>query len=150
MDTSILEEIGLTEGEIKAYLALLAIGSNSTGPIAKYSGVSRSKLYIILDKLEKKGMVSHVEKDGVTFFQAVEPSKIKDYLREKERKLKKLENDFEKFLPRLDAFHKRAKEREKVAIYQGLKGLIAVHEHVYLKLNKGEKFYYIGIPSYQP
>ncbi|GAG26288.1 unnamed protein product, partial [marine sediment metagenome] len=47
MDTKILEEIGLTQGEIKTYLALLKLGSSSTGPIAKESQVSRSKLYSI-------------------------------------------------------------------------------------------------------
>ena len=74
MDTKILEEIGLTHGEIKTYLALLTLGSSSTGPIAKESGVSRSKLYIILDKLEKKGLVSHIEKDGIIYFQSADPA----------------------------------------------------------------------------
>ena len=54
MDTKILEDIGLTKGEIKAYLALLKLGQSSTGPIAKEANVSRSKLYVILDKLSKK------------------------------------------------------------------------------------------------
>lgn len=150
MDTKILAAIGLTAGEIKTYLALLKIGSSSTGPIAKESQVSRSKLYSILDKLEKKGLVSHVEKKGVTYFQAVEPSKIKDYLQEKERNLRELEKDFENFLPQLQAFHKEAARVQKVSVYQGLKGLITVHEHTYLKLKKGETYYYIGIPKFQP
>jgi sugar-specific transcriptional regulator TrmB len=150
MDTKILAAIGLTPGEIKTYLALLKLGSSSTGPIAKESQVSRSKLYSILDKLEKKGLVSHVEKKGVTYFQAVEPKKIKDYLQEKEMTLKKLERDFENFLPQLEAFHKEAARVQKVSVYQGLKGLITAHEHLYLKLKSGEEYYYLGIPKDQP
>ena len=61
MDARILEEIGLTAGERKTYLALLKLGLSSTGPIAKLAQVSRSKLYSILDKLEKKGLASHIE-----------------------------------------------------------------------------------------
>src|SRR5512137_2949357 len=99
MDTRILEEIGLTSGEVKAYAALLELGSSSTGPIANASRVSRSKLYSILDKLEKKGLASHVEENGVTYYQAADPSKINDYLREKEESLKKLKENFEKALP---------------------------------------------------
>ena len=106
MDTNLLERIGLTKGEIKTYLALLKLGSSSTGPIAKASQVSRSKLYSILDKLEKKGLVSHIEKNGVIYFQAVEPEKIKDFITEQENELKKLEQEFDSLLPRLIAYKK--------------------------------------------
>ncbi|MBN2101372.1 MAG: helix-turn-helix domain-containing protein [Candidatus Aenigmarchaeota archaeon] len=150
MDTSILEEIGLTEGEIKAYLALLTLGSKSTGPIAKESGVSRSKLYSVLDRLEKKGLASHIEKDGIRFFQAVEPSKIKDYLNKKGAELRKLETDFDRFLPQLEAFHEKAGKIQLVRVYQGFKGTQIAHEHLYLKLKKGDIFYYFGIPGFQP
>ena len=44
MDISILQEIGLTPGESKVYLALVKIGKTTTGPIAKESGVSASTL----------------------------------------------------------------------------------------------------------
>lgn len=150
MDTKILREIGLTEGEIKTYLALLKLGSSSTGPLTKESQVSRSKLYIILDKLEKKGLASHVEKSGVIYFQAAEPAKIKDVLKEKEKQLKQLEKDFEKFLPNLETFQKQGGKVPRVSVYQGLKGLATAHEYVYLKLRRGQTYYSIGIPSSQP
>ena len=150
MDTRIFEEIGLTKGEIKAYLALLKIGSSSTGLISKQSQVSRSKLYSVLDRLEKKGLVTHVDKNGVTYFQAVEPSKVSDYLKAKESKIKELTKKFEKFLPQLEAFHADSSKSQKVAVYQGLKGLTVAHEHLYLKLKKNDCYYYLGIPSNQP
>lgn len=150
MDTKLLVKLGLTPGEIKAYMALLVLGASSTGPLAKKSQVSRSKLYSILDKLEKKGLVSHVEKSGVTYFQAVEPAKIKDYIKEKESELKKLEEEFENFLPELESYHKHAKETQHVTIYQGFKGLKTCYEHYYLKVKKGEEALCIGVPAYQP
>jgi len=150
MDTKILEEIGLTPGEIKTYLALLKLGSSSTGPIAKESGVSRSKLYSILDKLEKKGLASHVEKNGVLYFQATEPSRVKDYIQEKEKELKRLEVDFNNFLPQLELLQQQAGKQQKVTVYQGFKGMRTAHEHLYLKLKKGEEYYYLGVPAYQP
>jgi sugar-specific transcriptional regulator TrmB len=39
MNTQILEEIGLTNGEIKTYLALLKIGESSTGHIENFAKV---------------------------------------------------------------------------------------------------------------
>jgi len=150
MDTSLLEKIGLTPGEIKAYLALLKLGSSSSGPLAKESGVSRSKLYSILDKLEKKGLASHIDKRGVIYFQAVEPAKVKDYIHEKEDELKRLEEEFDELLPRLEAYQKQPGAMQNVTIYQGMKGLQAAHEHTYLKLKRGEEYVYMGIPKYQP
>lgn len=149
MDMRVLERLGLTSGEIKTYLALLKVGSSSTGAIAKESGVSRSKLYIILDKLEKKGFVSHIEKNNVVYFQAVEPSKINDYLDEKQQELEKLKKDFLEALPKLQNIHKHS-EKDQITVYQGMKGLRVAHEHVYLKVKKGEEYCYFGIPAYQP
>lgn len=150
METGILEQLGLTPGEIKTYLALLKLGASSTGPIAKESGVSRSKLYLILDKLEKKGMASHVEKNGVLQYEAVEPTKIKDLLQEKEKELTELQKKFDQFLPQLETFHQQAGKKHEVKVYQGMKGLITCHEHTYLKLKRGDSYYYLGVPAYQP
>jgi len=38
MDVSILEDLGLTQAEIKVYLALLELGSSSAGRILEKSG----------------------------------------------------------------------------------------------------------------
>jgi len=149
MDTRLLEELGLTQGEIKAYLAMLKLGSTSTGPLAKESGVSRSKLYSILDKLEKRGLASHVEERGVLNYQAAEPAKIRDYIRVREEELKGLETEFGKFLPTLEKWKKGAEKVQKVAIYQGLKGTATAYEHLYDEMKKGEEFYGIGVPAYQ-
>lgn len=150
MDTTLLKDIGLTEGEIKVYLGLLRLGTSSTGPITKESQVSISKLYIILDKLEKKGLVSHYEENNVKYFKASEPSKITDYINEKEKKIKTLEKNFKNFLPQLDAIYNDDKKEQKVSFFQGLKGLMTAHENVYRKLKKGDEFVYMGIPSIQP
>ena len=150
MNTKILEEIGLTPGEIKVYLALLKIGSSSVGPIVHEAQVSRSKIYVLLDKLEKKGLASHVEKNGVIYFQATDPKRVRDYLQQKEKTLKDIQNDFETYLPQLEAYQKEACREEKVRVYQGFKGLATAHEHTYDKLKRGEEYYYFGGPEEQP
>ena len=40
MDTEVLRNIGLTNGEIKVYNALIKIGQVSSGPVMKQSGIS--------------------------------------------------------------------------------------------------------------
>ncbi len=149
MNIEILKKIGLTNGEIKTYLALLKIGCSSTGNIEKESQVSRSKLYGILDKLEKKGLVSYVIKNGVKQFQASDPNRIKEYIEEKEKDILNLKKKFENFLPQLEEY-KKSKTESCVSVYQGLKGIMTTHERIYLKLKKDEEYVYLGIPKDQP
>jgi sugar-specific transcriptional regulator TrmB len=52
-----LTEIGLTEYEAKAYVALLRLGPASGYQVAKESGVPRSTIYEILAKLVMRGAV---------------------------------------------------------------------------------------------
>src|SRR3989338_7840032 len=99
MERVSLTSIGFTDGEEKVYLALLKIGSSSSGPIAKESGVSRSKLYEILEKLARKGVVSHCKKNKVSCFTAAPPTRILDYLKEKESQLRQQEESFQSMLP---------------------------------------------------
>ena len=41
MDTSPLEKIGFTPGEVKVYIALMHLGTTTAGPIAKEAKVAR-------------------------------------------------------------------------------------------------------------
>ena len=150
MDSGILEQIGLTNGEAKAYMALLRLGPTTTGPLAKQAQISRSKIYFILDKLEKKGLASHIDRNGITYFQAVEPSKIEDYLKQKEDQFEKVKSEFRRFLPELQDYYTQSEKIQQVKVYQGLNGLKVAHEHTYLKLKKGEEYCYLGVPAYQP
>ena len=54
MDKKILHDIGLSEGEIKVYLALLKLGLAKKTELANGSGVSSSKVYEICNRLQKK------------------------------------------------------------------------------------------------
>src|SRR3989344_459723 len=123
MNTKILQEIGLTDSEIKVYLALLELGSSKKGPIVKKSGITSSKVYEVVDKLIKKGMASYVTKDGVRYFNAAPPSRIKDYLNEKEAQLKEQEIELNEILPSLELKQKLAERGTEAEIYRGWKGM---------------------------
>jgi len=45
MNTKILEKIGLTKNQIAVYIALLELGSSTTGPITKSSRLHSSRVY---------------------------------------------------------------------------------------------------------
>jgi sugar-specific transcriptional regulator TrmB len=149
MEGNMLSQAGLTDGESRAYLALLELGPSTTGPIVDRSGVSRSIIYQILERLTQKGLVSHIVKGRTMHFQAADPSRIKDYLEDEERKFSENRKNVEALLPKLYSMRAGAKQSE-ATIYLGFKGMATAHEHTYQALSKGEEYFYMGIPPDQP
>ncbi len=150
MDEQILRKLGMTTGEIRTYLAMLELGSSTTGPIANAAQISRSKVYVVLDRLEKKGLASHVEQNGMKYFQVADPIRIKSYIREREEELKEIGKEFDSSVENLRTLYKETGRVKSVSVYQGLKGLQTAHEHTYLKVKKGETYDYLGGPRFQP
>jgi len=144
MDLKLLEEIGLTEGETKVYLSLLELGTTSTGPLVKKSGVSASKTYIILDKLSKKGLVGQVSKGGTKYFQATEPKRLLDYMDEKEKELAEKRKRITALLPELELKLSLGAEKRSAEIYNGRKGIKNLYMNILDELKSGDHYYVLG------
>lgn len=106
MDKEILKEFGLTNNETEVYITLLQTGSISVNSIAEKSGLHRQAVYDALDRLLEKGFVNFVIKNNKKHFQAIHPEKIREYLKEKEEKLKSILPDLIKLtqIPKEDTF----------------------------------------------
>jgi sugar-specific transcriptional regulator TrmB len=142
-----LKELGFTESEERIYVALLKLGSTTTGKIAKESSVSRSKLYEILEKLVKKGIVSHFKKNNVSYFTAAPPSRIIDYLKNKEETLKKQTKEFEGKMSFFENLSLNQQFSQEAQIFEGVEGIKNVRE-IALKNSKAKDiFYYFGNPA---
>lgn len=129
-----LKEYGLTEKEIKIYLALLPLGSTNLQEIAKRVEFPRTTVYNILHYLYLKGFVSKIIKKGVTFFEASDPCKFIDNIKQKKELL-------ESVLPELQELKKSVINSSSVEIYQGNKGLATILSDVF-KIK--QQTYYFG------
>jgi len=123
MIEQVLQEIGLTQNEIKVYLALLDLGESKTGDILKKSGLNSGRIYEILDSLQKKGLVSFIVKSGVKLFSPADPKRVRDYLNEKKKAIEKQETDYDKILPELLQKIAAIKTEAKIEVFSGLNGM---------------------------
>lgn len=139
-----LRRIGLTEGEINVYLALLELGVCTTGKITQKSGVSGSKVYEVLDRLEKKGLASSVVKNEVKQFEAAHPERILDYIEEKEKLIEKEKTDVKKIIPELILKQKFAK-KSSAKIFTGFDGIKTTNEDIIKSLDRGEEWLSMGL-----
>lgn len=143
MEAKILEKVGLTEGESKVYLALIRRGASTIGGIIKESGVSNSKIYDILDRLNKKGLVGISRMNNKKSFEAKSPSRIKELIDKREKEIREVE----KILPVLEKSYQEAEPIQEAEILQGDKGIKTFSEMILEKMEKGDTFYILGPPK---
>ena len=114
-----LEKIGLTEGEIQVYEALIQLGLTSTGNIVKKANIASSKVYEVLQRLMNKGLVSYVIKNGVRHYDATPPERLIDFLDEKKQGIEKAKEEIRKIIPEIKSRRKFVEEVNKTQVYTG-------------------------------
>jgi sugar-specific transcriptional regulator TrmB len=147
MNTNVLRSIGLTEGEIKVYLALVKLGESTTGPLGKESDVSKSKIYDILDKLAQKGLINHITRNGIKCFSANDPRTISDYLAKKEEELGTTKREAERLIKELTLQRATTSTKRFAEIYEGFQSMKTVREELIMTLRKGDEFLVLGAPK---
>lgn len=130
----ILQQLGLEQPEVQAYLALLDLGESTVTKIAERAGLGRVHSYQILTKLIGKGLASYVIKNNIKYFSAAEPETLLKSLQEKEEGLKKI-------LPELKARQTLTKQDTSVEIYRGTEGLNTVFKMI---LHDKQEYYMLG------
>jgi len=129
-----LEEIGLNRNEAAVYTALLGLGETKTGAIVKKTGMHRVLIYDALDALIEKGLASFVIKENRKYFQATDPDKLLDFLKEKQEIAESL-------LPELSTIKENSKVQQQVVIYYGIKGLKTVLNNMLKELPSSGTYY---------
>lgn len=143
-----LEKIGLTKAEGKVYFALFDLSNSTIGPLAKKSGVSYSKIQILLDKLIEKGLASYIIKNKVKYFSPTNPSKIFDYLERKRDDIEEQEKEAKKLIE--DLQNKLSNfEEEKAEILEGYEGLKSAYDEGLELLKKGDEIMVLGASTGQ-
>jgi len=140
MNTKILEEIGLTNTEVKIYLALLELGQSTTGPIIKKTNIQSSVVYHSLERLIQKGLISYAIIKNKKYFEGINPEKLIDFLDEKKREVKEI-------LPQLISLKKESKINQKSRTLEGLRGIKSIFEDILQELSKNDELFILGAPK---
>ena len=123
-----MKNIGFSDKEAKVYLALLELGDAPVQKISEKAKVNRATTYVVLETLQKRGVVSTVEKDKKIYFAAENPRALLRLFRAQEEDLRGKEDDFKRTLPELEAVFNLAGEKPRVRYFEGKDGLLAMQE----------------------
>ena len=136
-----LEDIGFTKGEVSVYLSLLELGETATGAIIKASGITGSKVYEILDRLKKKGLVSYIVRERTKYFQASPPQRLIDYVDKKEAEIADHKRQIEALIPDLESIRASKQPDQFSQLFEGYEGVKTVFNMVLDSLEPGEEYY---------
>ena len=137
MNLEVLEKLGLTESEIKIYLAVLKKGTTKAGELIKKLGLSSSLTYASLEKLVQKGLITHFEKNNVKYFQAQTPELLLTYLDE-------LKQEAKQTIKELEKLKKPETKKNKTLIFEGFNGYKQAFNILLNEIDQTEPLYTIG------
>ncbi|MDD5193558.1 MAG: helix-turn-helix domain-containing protein [Candidatus Nanoarchaeia archaeon] len=135
MEVSILREIGLTEREIKVYVALLELGKTTAGPISSRARLAHTKVYDTLQRLVEKGLVSYIVVSKTKYFQAEDPREIVNILDDRREKVIEVVKE-------LQYKKKIGLEKQEVVMHEGYNAVRALFNRIISDLKKSD-FYYV-------
>jgi HTH-type transcriptional regulator, sugar sensing transcriptional regulator len=130
MDIEILEKIGLSKAEIKVYLALLGLGSVSSGKIVQETNFRKSTVYESIKRLQDKGLVSYIIKDGMKHFEAANPDRVIDFIEEQKRKLNETQAKAQKLVSQLKSGYDTVKPHAEAHVLEGIEGFKTMRRDV--------------------
>lgn len=121
-----LRKLGLTEKEVRVYLAGLELGPSSVQNIAQKAGLTRPTTYEIIEKLKEKRLFSETKEKKRKFFVSQPPESILGLLRIQKREIEEKERELIRIIATMEA--KYSKAREKIKMFKGKEGLKSLEE----------------------
>lgn len=123
MHKDLFIELGLSQNEAIVYEYLLTSGNSIASDIIKKTPLKRGVIYNALSDLVKKGLIKQGKKDKILSFAPNHPDKLREYVENREREVKKAEISLESQMPILLSSFNLISNQPGVRIYEGKEGL---------------------------
>lgn len=138
-----LKELGLSDGQVSVYSAVLESGISTLNKIHEKTGIERRNIYDILNKLIEKGFISYTIENSKKTFQCTHPNKILEEIKIKEKGLDELKYQ----IPEIKKLFDISKPEINAEIYRGnesikslLNELLEYKESFWMGGNSFEKY----------
>jgi sugar-specific transcriptional regulator TrmB len=132
-----LIEFGLTENEVKVYLATLSLGPTTILSISKETDIRRTTVYEIIKSLISKGLMVTELKGFKKLFCATHPQNLISIFENKK-------DNLEIIVPELTAFYKIEGTEDNIKTYQGIDSIKSLYREILNTYRTGDFSYIIG------
>jgi sugar-specific transcriptional regulator TrmB len=125
-----LKQLGLSDKEVRIYLALLAKGQASVRTLAQETGINRGTTHDVLKSLMGHGLLSTTRKGTRHYYLAEHPRKLNAVIRQRLSDLQHAQQNVQDILPELHAMMATKQEAPVVKYFEGLSGIRSILEDV--------------------
>jgi HTH-type transcriptional regulator, sugar sensing transcriptional regulator len=119
-----LKDLGLSEGQVSVYSAVLDLGISSLNKIQEKTGIERRNIYDILNKLIEKGFITYTIEKNKRTYQCTHPNKILEEIKQKKESLSHLE----KIVPQITNTFNLSKPDIRAEVFRGNEAIKALLE----------------------
>jgi HTH-type transcriptional regulator, sugar sensing transcriptional regulator len=138
-----LQEIGLNEKEAAIYLALLEVDNASVIDVAKKTKINRSTVYVVLEGLMKKGLVSETQIGKKVHYQAEPPERLETFVERQKVVFEERSRRLKDIIPQIKTVQRESGERPVVKYFQGKEGIHSSMEDTFEKHDEGGTAYLV-------
>src|SRR3989344_3123057 len=116
--TKILKTLNLSDKETIVFLILLENSPMRASGVALSSQLNRTTTYGILKELIGKGLVSSIDKGGITRYQSITPEALPGYIERRRELLAESKKEIEIAIPQIKLLRTRGKTLPKVRFFE--------------------------------
>jgi sugar-specific transcriptional regulator TrmB len=144
MDVQLLEDIGLTKPQARAYRALVKRGTSGAPQIAEDIGESRSNTYKLLDKLCELGLATKDTNSTKVRYFPTSPVALEQFIQKQSAEVHLRERKLKAQLPTMLDFFFAHSEQPAIRFFQGKEGIRQIFSDM---LATGETLYLVRSPE---
>ena len=135
MDDQILQKLGLNAAQTKTYLLLVRHGKQTPPQVAEEIGETRTNAYNLLNQLTRIGLVEK-SSENRTFYQAKNPSVLKQLLVKRNQELGKTSTELSAILPSLQSTYRLTHNQPGVVQAEGTEALQLIYDDIIKNVNE--------------
>src|SRR3989344_5997298 len=138
-----LKDIGLSDKEAAVYVALLSFDKAQVTEIAEKAKIKRPTTYVILESLEKKGLVSEPNIGKKTYYLAEPPEKLALFVERQIHSLEENKKSLDIIVPQLKGIQREKGEKPVVQFFEGKEGVLSSNYDTFSEKIDGEPAYIV-------
>lgn len=142
-----LQDIGLNDKEAVVYLAMLSVEHASVLDLANKTKIKRPTVYVVLESLSKKGLVSETTIGKKTHYQAEPPERLETFVERRKIALEESQKTLKDIIPQIKSIARDTGERPVVKYFEGRDGIISAIEDFFRDPVDGEGETYLLYPK---
>lgn len=126
-----LKDIGLSDKEAAVYVALLSFDKALAAEIAEKAKIKRPTAYVVLESLQKKGLVSETNIGKKTYYLAEPPEKLNLFIERQMHLLEENKKSLDIIIPQLKGIQREEGEKPVVQFFEGKEGVLSLNHNTF-------------------